>query len=389
MVTIGLLWHSLSSSNLGVGALTLSQMAIVERAASRVNKSVQFRVFGTLGTENYGDLPNVVSVCGVERNFIAPWKSPFLSQIRQCDVVLDIGEGDSFTDIYGLERYAHLVGTKLAVWLLGKPLILSPQTIGPFDGTTTLAGACFIMRHSKRVFARDHLSMNYLRSNHISNVGEAIDVAFALPYHNEKIEKSDKVRVGINVSGLLYNGGYTRSNQFGLSLDYAALTHAMLDWFSAKQDCEIYLVSHVVPSSMEVENDFLVCQALQARYPNVYVINKFTNPIDAKSFISTLDFFIGARMHACIAAFSSGVSVVPLAYSRKFNGLFESLSYPYFGDCKKDSLDKVMDLIQDAFQRRSELKVLVDSGNKMAQSKLSTYEDYLVEVLGSIHEQKH
>lgn len=385
MLTVGLLWHSMSSSNLGVGALTLSQMAIVERAAARLNKKVQFNVFGTLGVENYGTVPNVVGVCGVERNFIAPWKSPFLKQIRQCDLLLDIGEGDSFTDIYGLERYFILAGTKYAAWLSGCPLVLSPQTIGPFQGALTRAGANFIMRRAKKVFARDHLSMEFLRANRIGNVDEVIDVAFALPYRQPTEGGGNKLRIGINVSGLLYNGGYTRDNQFGLSLDYAALTHCILEWFGAQEDCEIHLVSHVVPDSMEVENDHLVSLALKARYPNLHVAEKFTSPTDAKSYIATMDFFIGARMHACIAAFSSGVPVVPLAYSRKFNGLFESLNYPHFGDCKKDSQEQVMSLIQKAYQNRAELKTKVASGNRLAQTKLAKYEDYLVEMLKDIH----
>jgi colanic acid/amylovoran biosynthesis protein len=385
MLTIGLLWHSLSSSNLGVGALTLSQIALIESAAARLNKQVQFKIFGTLGAENYGHTPNVVSVCGVERNFIAPWKSPFLKQLRECDLVLDIGEGDSFTDIYGLERYLILVGTKYAAWLSRIPLILSPQTIGPFQGKFTRAGARFIMRRSQRVFARDHLSMEYLRTNDISNADEVIDVAFALPYTKQTPQPNGRVRVGINVSGLLYHGGYTRNNQFGLSLDYAELTHAMLDWFTAKNDCDVFLVSHVIPQSMEVENDHGVSLALKQRYPGVIVADRFTSPSEAKSFISGMDFFIGARMHACIGAFSSGVPVVPLAYSRKFNGLFESLGYSHFGDCKKDSQQEVMALIEKSFNGRPALKAAVDAGNQIATTKLAKYENYLVEVLKALH----
>ena len=385
MFTVGLLWHSMSSSNLGVGALTLSQMAIVERAAARLNEKVQFKVFGTLGSENYGSFANVVSVCGLERNFIAPWKSPFLKQIRECDMVLDIGEGDSFTDIYGLERYLVLTGTKYAAWLSGRPLILSPQTIGPFEGAFARICANFIMRRSKKVFARDHLSMEFLASNKIRNSEEVIDVAFALPYRKASNSGVSKLRVGINVSGLLYNGGYTRDNQFGLSLDYAALTHSLLEWFGTREDCEVHLVSHVVPDAMEVENDHAVSLALKTRYPNVKVAERFASPSDAKSFIATMDFFIGARMHACIAAFSSGVPVVPLAYSRKFNGLFESLNYPYFGDCKKDSHDHVINLVKDAFLHRNKLKALTVSGNQLAQTKLAKYEDYLFSVLKGIH----
>lgn len=385
MLTIGLLWHSLSSSNLGVGALTLSQIAIIEKAAARTGKQVQFKVFGTIGVENYGITPGVVSVLGLERNFIAPWKSPFFKQIRECDVVLDIGEGDSFTDIYGLERYFILVGTKYATWLSGIPLILSPQTIGPFNGAATRAGAKFIMRRSKRVFARDHLSMEYLQANGIKNADEVIDVAFALPFDKQTPVADGKTRVGINVSGLLYHGGYTRNNQFGLSLDYAALTHAMLDWFTAKADCEVHLVSHVVPESMPVEDDYQISLELQKRYPSVQVAKRFTSPSEAKSYISGMDFFVGARMHACIGAFSGGVPVVPLAYSRKFNGLFESLNYHHFGDCKKDSLEQALTKVQTSFDNRHALKAEVDAGNQMAKTKLAKYENYLADVLKGLN----
>jgi polysaccharide pyruvyl transferase WcaK-like protein len=385
MLTIGLLWHSLSSSNLGVGALTLSQIALIESAAARVGKQVQFKVFGTIGVENYGTTPSVISVLGLERNFIAPWKSPYFKQVRECDLVLDIGEGDSFTDIYGLERYFILVGTKYAAWLSGIPLILSPQTIGPFNGVGTRAGAKFIMRRSKRVFARDHLSMAYLQTNGITNADEVIDVAFALPFEKQTPPSKGKTRVGINVSGLLYHGGYTRNNQFGLSLDYAALTHAMLDWFTAKADCEVHLVAHVVPESMPVEDDYQISLALQKRYPTVHVAKRFASPSSAKSFISSMDFFVGARMHACIGAFSSGVPVVPLAYSRKFNGLFESLNYSHFSDCKKDSLEQALAKVQTCFDNRQALQAEVAAGNQIAKTKLAKYESYLAEVLKDLH----
>ena len=73
----------------------------------------------------------------------------------------------------------------------------------------------------------------------------------------------------------------------------------------------------------------LVVGILRARYPRAIVAPAFRTPVEAKSYIAGMDFFAGARMHACIAAVSSGVPVYPLAYSRKFNGLFvETLGYP-------------------------------------------------------------
>ena len=44
-----------------------------------------------------------------------------------------LGAGDSWTDIYPKKRFAYLWTTKMAAVLRGKPLIFSPQTIGPFS----------------------------------------------------------------------------------------------------------------------------------------------------------------------------------------------------------------------------------------------------------------
>ena len=49
-----------------------------------------------------------------------------------------------------------------------------------------------------------------------------------------------------------------------------------------------------------------------------------------------MDIFSGARMHSTIGAISSGVPVIPVAYSRKFNGLYNTLEYPYLIDAKAD-----------------------------------------------------
>lgn len=389
MLTIGLLWHSVTSGNLGVNALSFSQMALVEQAAQRVGVQVQFKLMGAIPPHNFPPVPNIVSEFPVHRNYFLPFRSDFVKQVKQCDLILDIGEGDSFTDIYGINRFAMYTGTKLVVWLAGRPLILSPQTIGPFNKPWTRALANFAMRRCARVFARDHMSRQYLRDNNITNADEAIDVAFALPFSRPAVTPNGKIRVGINVSGLMYRGGYTKNNQFGLTLDYAALTRDMLAWFTSRDDVEVHLVPHVIPDDLPVEDDMSISQELAALYPNIVVSEKFTSPVAAKSYISTMDFFVGARMHACIGAFSSGVPVVPLAYSRKFNGLFESLDYRHFADCRAISGAAALTLVQEAFANRSALKEEVAQGVLKAKQRLSRYEDFLTDTLRAFNAKKH
>ena len=68
-----------------------------------------------------------------------------LHHLDESDLVVAISGGDSFSDIYGLERLLYVsLPQILALWA-GKRLILLPQTIGPFKGRfawqNTLCGA--------------------------------------------------------------------------------------------------------------------------------------------------------------------------------------------------------------------------------------------------------
>ena len=70
-------------------------------------------------------------------------------------------------------------------------------------------------------------------------------------------------------------------------------------------------------------------------------------------------------MHATIAAFSSGVPVVPMAYSRKFNGLYvDTLHYDSLVDMKKESTNEIMDIIKKAFINRYELSTIIQDRQK-------------------------
>lgn len=382
VLTVGLLWHSVSSDNLGVGALTMAQMSIIDRAAAGADRAVRFIVFGWAGAKNYGDGAAIEAVIPVQRNFFLPGRSPFIAGVRRCDVVFDIGEGDSFADLYGLRRFAYLLGTKAIVLALGKPLVMSPQTIGPFKRWLPRSLACAVMRRCLRVYARDGQSLEYLhRLRADANAREATDVAFRLPFARPPRAAFGRPRVGLNVSGLLYNGGYTGDNQFRLNIDYARLVHTLIETLLARGDCEIHLVGHVFSETFAIEDDYRVCEQLCNRYPGLRLAPRFASPAQAKSCIAGFDFFVGARMHACIAAFSAGVPVVPMAYSRKFNGLFQSLGYPYLADCRASPEPAILELILDALGRRDELRLRIEQGNLNAERKLASYERYVTKIL--------
>jgi polysaccharide pyruvyl transferase WcaK-like protein len=93
-------------------------------------------------------------------------------------------------------------------------------------------------------------------------------------------------------------------------------------------------------------------------------------------------------MHACIGAYSAGVPVVPIAYSRKFNGLFNTLGYEYYVDGKTDTVDGALEKILSAFDKRDTLKLELEKGLRIAEDRLKRYENRLVQILSHVSSEK-
>jgi polysaccharide pyruvyl transferase WcaK-like protein len=373
-----------------VDALTRANIAILDAAAMRAGRHVEFV---TLSGPMLADcsLPDRLRIGpAIDPRAMLKGRSAFLAELRAADLVVDIGEGDSWTDIYGLRRFIFLAATKTAALALKKPLVLAPQTIGPFDMLLTRIVSNFIMRRASAVFARDGLSSEYLRQQMPDLAfAEYIDVAFALPFTRSPHQRGARLRVGLNVSGLLYRGGYTGQNEFGLTLDYRELTDRLIEALLARGNVDVELVPHVAAPSAEgdvaiVDDDQSIIADILARHPAVHAAGPFADSIAAKSHISGLDFLIGARMHACIAAFSASVPVVPIAYSRKFNGLFSTLGYPYYVDGRASSTDDAFVAIMRWFDNRAQLDRALVDGIKIAGSRLATYENRLAKLIGGL-----
>ena len=64
--------------------------------------------------------------------------------------------------------------------------------------------------------------------------------------------------VGVNISGLLYMGGYTRNNMFGLQADYREFVRRVIGLFIGK-GASVVLVPHVFGSGDNSESDLAAC----------------------------------------------------------------------------------------------------------------------------------
>jgi colanic acid/amylovoran biosynthesis protein len=282
------------------------------------------------------------------------WNSnSYVRAILEARAVLDITGGDSFSDIYGIRRMILGSLRKILVVLLNKDLILLPQTYGPFAWRIGRSLARWILRRAAGIYSRDRQGLEDLASLMGSRTMRSQpqfcpDVAFTLDaIAPKKVKifpaplpaKGTTSVIGLNISGLLWNGGYSQNNMFGLKADYRPLVISIVAGFLEQANTALLLVPHVFPdSALAVESDPQACREVfdqfKDRYPGrIFLVEGQYNPSEIKSIIGQCEFFLGSRMHACIAALSQGIPAVGLAYSKKFAGVFESVGV---GDCVVD-----------------------------------------------------
>jgi len=382
---IGILWADPYNKNLGVGALAISSLALINDVLKEKNIEGEFSFvcFNSFRTDElilrgdkikFSTFPvlDYLKLKSIALMILSPSKFQ-TKKLLSFDYVFDISAGDSFADIYGKHRFDQVLNTKRFFSMLGKKQVLLPQTIGPFKNKEYEDKAFSVMKTMEMVISRDLQSYDYsAKFLPKEKITEAIDVAFYLPFEKQKFE-SGKIHVGINVSGLLWNGGYTRNNQFEMQTDYRKLIVDTLQFFTAMDNVEIHLVSHVIPENNPVEDDYVAAEDIKKNhFPKVILSPRFESPIEAKSYISGMDFFTGARMHACIGAFSAGVPVFLMAYSRKFNGLFkDTLNYKWMGDCVNENETVVFENLKIAYAKRDEMKANIETSlNTIAKPRL-------------------
>lgn len=383
-ITIGLFGAEVFNGNMGCLALTYSLLSILNKQCE--NRKTEYYCFVR---NRHGDKErfcslnkmdessvHIISCMDLKKKDLFLRDVYFKRAIKKCDFIIDLTQGDSFTDIYGNERFDMWTTEKEWIIKNNIPLILGPQTYGPFIQKENEQRAMSVIKKCQMVFARDEMSYQYVEKLvNINELYKTCDLAFALPYDRCDSKQKNGKKIGINISGLLWaEGAENTEKSFKLRTDYQSYIETILHYLIEKKDLEIYLISHV-------SADYKISKLIKDKYPIVNIVDEFDNPIEAKSFIATCDLFIGARMHATIAAISTGVPVIPVAYSRKFTGLFKTLDYPFVVDLNKygtkEAVEKTIEYIED----REQMAKILPHSMKQANELLNIFEDKIKNLL--------
>lgn len=296
-------------------------------------------------------------------------KSRLSKLISIQDFVYNVNEGDSFSDIYGPKRIlSHAIDSWLALaWK--KPLIFLPQTIGPFNTIFGRRIAKSILTRLTKLYVRDKKALHFigqLKLPYQLNIDMAV---YMRPKDVPNISLPKKF-IGFNINGLMYFNSYkSMKNKYQ---NYQKLVHAIITKLT-DEGHQILLVPHTYNADAPNFEDDL--SAVKHIYNKITEkekaqISMVENNYDAqelKYIISKSEFFIGSRMHACIAALSSFVPCVGLSYSYKFDGTFSMFRLQEcvinVADIKEKNIEGILTKTIEVYSKRGLLQ------EKLMQSK--------------------
>jgi len=261
--------------------------------------------------------PAPLSLLGVESDSLD-------AAARDACLALQIG-GDNYSLDYGLPTLR--MKTDEFLWARSVPVVLWGASVGPFDAAGGLAPAIFDhLRRMQLILLREAKSQEYLRLHGVAdNLGRMADPAFVM----DAVEPpADRIgcRIAENCVGLNLSPMMAPYVTGGDMQAWEDLCVAMVDRVGADTGRDILLIPHVIEPWLVSNSDHALLKNVAQRCHQVMgrrvdCLGDGLSAAETKWVISQCAVFAGARTHSTIAAISSGVPTISLAYSLKAQGL--------------------------------------------------------------------
>lgn len=320
-------------------------------------KTLLFAGLETSRTLSYGILWRLLN------NFKFDLKSPYINVFRQHDMIIELS-GDCFTDGYGVIPYFYYLFPLVMGILLKKDVIIYAQSIGPFESNIMKHIGKIILNRCKLVTIREDITKNYLEKIGYNKFVSTADSAFLLdPMPLKKIDgvilHDSKPLIGICISESLSR--YSKLN--GSKTEYNTHIDVMvkvIDYLTEQLDANVLLIPHVYDTVGGHDDRAIehTCYTKSKNKNRIKLIEEEYSPDILKEIISHCDLFIGSRMHSTIAAVSTYVPTIAIAYSHKTHGIIGTLleQEEYVIDVKDMEYNNIVSKIHSAWKDRKMIK---------------------------------
>lgn len=269
-----------------------------------------------------------------------------LRTYADADVVIAAGGGYLYTTsaIHGnIVLLVNVYSFFFAV-LLGKPVCLYAQSIGPFAGSWQ---RWFIRRALSLVAlveVRETVSRRLLDGwNMPTPVREVADAAFLLEARQPGVGFDLARAGGGSTVGMTVRNWFRHPEK---QAGYEETVASFVDWLVEERGAEVVFLPQVTFDDGH-DDDRVTARrvaASVARHDRIRIVEDELTAAEIKWLCGRTDFFVGTRMHSNIFALSSGVPTLAIAYQPKTSGIMAGLG---LGDC----VLRIEDLTLDGLRR--------------------------------------
>ena len=276
--------------------------------------------------------------------------SPIVSDAEDCDVCLSVG-GDTYCygDNHGIQVLTRELKKR------GKKTVLWGASIGAEDLSERKLES---LRDFDAIFTREPITYELLKANGANdNIYLFSDPAFCM--ERVEVEPIDgftrENTLGFNISPLVASGDPRKKE----------IAEDFLRFVFENTTMKVLLIPHVVE---ENNNDYDFMKPIFEKFEHTGRIAILPPDLEArqyKGYIAGTRFFVGARTHSTIAAYSSGVPTIALGYSVKARGIAKDI----FGE-EKYVLD--IKAMTDYEELRDEFLKLLENENEIRRELMKS-----------------
>ena len=315
-----------------------------------------------------------------------------LNNLKSADLLFNVGGGN----LNSIWRFGGLYSkcfTYLICKILGKPVILSGQTIGPINNWLDRKFAGFVLNKVDIITLRDTMSKSVLGSIGVDKpvIKETADDAVLLPcashkevkavFLNEKIDDHHPI-IGMNM--LVF------SHLPSAKLNKAKWILAQVaDYLIHELDARIVFVPmEYIASSDDRIALSEVLKLMEHKDKARIILNEYDDKT-LKGIIGQMDLAIGLRYHFIV--FATVMQVPSIAvylgqyYAMKIKGILELMGQEKYGcDLEKTSSPEIMKLVKDILSKTDEVKKTLQKRTAILQERSLFTIRYAAKVLEKI-----
>ena len=216
--------------------------------------------------------------------------------------------------------------------MLGKPLYVLPQSIGPLRRRWERAIVRRLYGRARYVFVREPVSLRLAREIGLpsSRLRMVPDMAFALPAASREEALAYLAAAGIGAGprvGVTVINRLIRNVSADIWERYETALADTLGGFARTHDATVVFFPQVIGPS-EREDDRVAARRIIARMglgAKAILLEEPVPPALMKALYCEIDILIATRMHSAIFALSNGVPTLMIEYLHKVRGLAEML----------------------------------------------------------------